>query len=152
MKKPNLLPQFLYLRKIVYILLFLSVLNTPLVAQTDGIKISGTVTDTKKEPLIGVSILLKGTNKGTLTDINGKYSITVPNGQATLQFFYTGFNREETTVNKKTTINVIMTEAIKELNEIIIVGYGANEKTRCNRSYRFDIGKNHRRTKRYFYS
>lgn len=129
MKKPNLLPPpFHYILKIAYICLFLSVLNIPLMAQSNGIKISGTITDTQKEPLIGVSILLKGTNKGTLTDINGKYTITVPDQHAVLQFFYTGFNREEITVNKKTTINLIMTEAIKELDEVVVVGYGAMKK------------------------
>ena len=129
MKKPNLLPPpFHYFLKTAYICFFLSVLNIPLLAQSEGIKISGTVTDTQKEPLIGVSILLKGTNKGTLTDINGKYTITVPDQHAVLQFFYTGFNREEITVNKKTTINLIMTEAIKELDEVVVVGYGAMKK------------------------
>jgi len=86
--------------------------------------ISGTVTDTEGEPLIGASILVEGTSTGTVTDIDGQYSISVPEGANTLIFSYTGFQRQEIEIGASNTIDVEMEEDVIGLADVVVVGYG----------------------------
>ena len=74
-------------KKISWILLFLGI-NTCLFSQ---MKISGIVTDKNNDPLIGVNIRIKGTSTGTITDVDGKYSIQAPDSKSVLVFSYIGF-------------------------------------------------------------
>ena len=93
-------------------------------AQTKTVK--GKVTDGSQEPLIGVSVTIKGTNNtGVITDVNGNYSITVPNDKAVLVFNYIGFCETEQGVAKKTTVNVEMKEDNIGLDEVVVIGYGS---------------------------
>ncbi len=86
--------------------------------------ISGVVTSqVDGEELLGVSIMIKGTNTGTITDLNGKFSIKASKGQ-TLVFTYMGYVKEEVIINSQT-INVAMREDTKMLDEVVVVGYGA---------------------------
>ena len=96
--------------------LFVSVLG---VAQTT---VSGTVLDSDGEALIGANVLEKGTSNGTVTDIDGTYSITVADG-ATLVFTFTGFADQEIAVAGQSTIDVTLA-AGKFLNEVVVTGYG----------------------------
>ena len=96
--------------------LFVSVLG---VAQTT---VSGTVLDSDGEALIGANVLEKGTSNGTVTDIDGTYSITVADG-ATLVFTFTGFADQEIGVAGQSTIDVTLA-AGKFLNEVVVTGYG----------------------------
>ncbi len=92
-------------------------------AQTKTIK--GTVTDGSQEPLIGVSVTIKGTrNTGVITDVNGNYSITVPNNKAVLVFNYIGFCEMQQDVGGKSTLNVQLKEDNIGLNEVVVIGYG----------------------------
>ena len=96
-------------------------------AQTSGNKISGTVTsDVDDEPLIGVTIKIKGTTQGTVTDVNGGYSIIAKTGE-TLVFTYIGYISQEMTVNSAR-INVSLKEDIQALDELVVVGYGVQKK------------------------
>ena len=92
----------------------------------NNVKVSGTVIDDKGEALIGVSIVVKGlATAGTITDVDGKYSITAPATDAVLQFSYIGYITQEVLVNSKTEINVTLLEDAKALDEVVVVGYGS---------------------------
>ena len=97
-------------------------------AQT--LKVSGTVTDPKGEPLIGVTVKALNSGKtsaGTVTDIDGKYSLSVPSS-ASLVFSYIGYENATQAVNGRSTINVTMQEKSDELNEVVVIGYGTMDK------------------------
>lgn len=92
--------------------------------------ITGTVTDDKGEGLPGVSVLLKGTQRGTTTDPAGKYRLGIPDGSsgAILVFSYVGFLSEEVAVGNQSVINVTLKPDTKSLNEVVVVGYGTQSK------------------------
>lgn len=93
-------------------------------------KVSGKVTDLKTgEELIGVAVMVKGTTKGTVTDFSGNYSIDVPaTGSETLVFSYIGYVPVEEPVKGRSSINVQLSTSDKELNEVVVVGYGTQKK------------------------
>ncbi len=93
------------------------------------IKISGKVADESGLTLPGVSILLKGTNRGTTTDGNGSYQISVPDNNAVLVFSYVGYLPQEIAVGNRTTIDVTLGTDTKALSEVVVVGYGTQKRT-----------------------
>ncbi len=109
------------------IMLALVSLSTMLAQRT----ISGTVTDEKGEPLIGVSIFARGTSVGTVTDIDGTYSLTVPEGVNTLVFSYTGFRTEEVPLGASNVIDVKMREAVEQLTEVVVTGLGIRKEKKA---------------------
>lgn len=88
------------------------------------IRVSGQVKDDKGEPLPGVTVHVKGTSAGTLTDPEGKFSIAVENRNAVLEFTYLGFTREERPVGESTTLAITLKPSQEGLNEVVVVGYG----------------------------
>lgn len=93
-------------------------------APTVLIQITGTVTSVEDgQPLVGVSVLVKGTSVGTTTDINGKYAINANEGDV-LQFRYVGYQLQEITVGAQTVIDVVLQPSVSQLNEVVVVGYG----------------------------
>ena len=86
-------------------------------------KVTGTIVDSNGEPLIGVSIVVKGTTSGTITDIDGNYTLTVPE-DATLQFSYVGFRNEEMSVSGQDALNLTMVEDTKLLDEVVVTALG----------------------------
>ncbi|CAN5506864.1 TonB-dependent receptor [soil metagenome] len=92
------------------------------------IPVQGTVTDDKGEGLPGVSIVIKGSQKGTTSDAEGKYKIDVPNVSAILIFSYVGYLPQEATVGTRTTVDVTLKADDKTLDEIVVVGYGTVKK------------------------
>jgi TonB-linked SusC/RagA family outer membrane protein len=93
-----------------------------------AIDIQGTVTDARG-PLPGVNVKLKGTTTGTSTDVNGKYKLTVPDGNGTLVFSFIGYNSQEVAINNRQNIDVVMVEQAKDLNEVVVIGYGTARKS-----------------------
>ncbi len=92
------------------------------------ITVNGIVTDkTNGESMIGVSVVQKGTSKGTITDVDGKYSITVPNN-GTLVYSYLGMATQEVTIQGKTQIDVEMSPDAMMLDEVVAIGYGTVKK------------------------
>jgi TonB-linked SusC/RagA family outer membrane protein len=91
--------------------------------------VNGKITNSKGDPLVGVSITIKGTNIGTSTDERGSYSITVPEN-GTLVFSYTGFIAQEVAVNNQTIINVKLQEETTALNEIVVTAFGVRKMKR----------------------
>ncbi len=101
----------------------------PAVAQQQGITIKGHVSDENNEPLIGVSVTLIGHQSiGTTTNVNGDYSIVVPDTKAVLRFSYLGYTTEERAVQNQKTLNIQMKEATGDLDEVVVVGYGVQKK------------------------
>ena len=100
-----------------------------------AILISGKVTELDSdEGLPGVSILIKGTSRGTVTDINGNYQIDVPSGESILVFSSVGFLSEEIVVGDRTEINVALMPDVLALNEIVVVGYGTQKRSEVTSS------------------
>ena len=89
--------------------------------------VTGQVTDVQGEPLIGVSVLQTGTAIGTITDFDGFYNIDVPS-DAELQFSYMGYVTVTEKINNRTTINVVLKEDTRTLDEVVVVGYGTQRK------------------------
>ena len=94
-----------------------------------GIQVSGTVTDTTGEPILGVSISIKGTGIGTVTDVDGNYSITSPDSDAVLVFSYLGYITQERKIDNQRNINVTMTEDMLALDEVVVTGYTSQKKS-----------------------
>src|SRR5689334_21314553 len=86
--------------------------------------VTGKVTDSSDgSPLPGVSILVKGTNNGTTSDVNGTYSISV-DADATLVFSFIGFESQETIVGERTAIEITLAASASQLQEVVVIGYG----------------------------
>ncbi|MDX9882222.1 MAG: TonB-dependent receptor [Prolixibacteraceae bacterium] len=90
--------------------------------------VSGKVTDQGKQPLPGVTVIVKGTTNGTITDTNGNFSLTNVPGDATLVFSFVGMRVQEFSVAGKTTVNVTMQEETIGIDEVVAVGYGTQRK------------------------
>src|SRR5574344_2437157 len=89
-------------------------------------QVTGMVKSTNQEPLIGVSVMVKGTSRGTVTDMDGKYVINASNGE-TLVFSYIGYVKQELIVKGKV-LNATMKEDSEILNEVVVIGYGVQKK------------------------
>jgi len=92
-----------------------------------NIEVKGTVTDNQNQTMSGVSVIVQGTTRGTVTDSEGKYSIQVP-GNGTLLFSFLGYKPQELLVNNRTVINVRMEESIVSMAEFVVVGYGTQRR------------------------
>ncbi len=92
-------------------------------------EIKGRVTDASGAPLPGVTVTIKGTSKGTLTDPNGNYSLVVAESNAVLVFRQVGYTPVERTVGSQTVINVSLEEDVQALEEVVVVGYGTVRKS-----------------------
>ena len=110
--------------KMLAIALFMS---TIAMAQGGGNSVSGVVTDASQLPMVGVSVTVDGTDDGTITGINGEYTINVPkNGSLTFSFI--GYKSQTVAVGTRTTVNVQMAEDNTTLDEVVVVGYGTQKK------------------------
>jgi len=91
--------------------------------------ISGTVTDFKSgQAMVGVTIIIEGTSTGTISDVNGRYTINVPDDNARLVFSYIGYESQVIRLVGRTTVDVTMNEDVKTLDELVVVGYGIQKK------------------------
>ena len=90
-------------------------------------KITGTITDPMGSPIIGANIIVKGSTQGTITDLDGKYSIEV-GGNSILQISYIGYNTLEIPVTNQTKLNIKLQEDTQKLDEVVVVGYGTQTK------------------------
>ncbi|MDL2244602.1 TonB-dependent receptor [Parabacteroides sp. PFB2-10] len=97
--------------------------------EQDRITVTGHVVSDSDEPLIGVNILEKGTSNGTITDIDGNFTLDVANPEAVLVFSYIGFITEEVALNGKTQLSVVMEEDVAKIGEVIVVAYGTQKKS-----------------------
>ena len=108
------------------LLALMAVASTVVFAQG---KLTGTVVDATGEPVIGASVIVKGTSNGTVTDLDGNYTVqNVPEG-ATLVFSYVGYRTQNIAVAGKSQINVTLEEDKQMLDEVVVVGYGVQRKS-----------------------
>ena len=126
MKKKTLLPlEKASWLKSLFLLVCLVLSGTTVFAQEKTV--TGVVTDSFNEPLIGASIVVQGTTNGVITDLDGKYSIKVTPGD-TLQFSYVGMEKQSIKVGNQSIINVQLKDDSQMLAETVVIGYGSAKK------------------------
>jgi TonB-linked SusC/RagA family outer membrane protein len=94
-----------------------------------AVTVSGKVMDENSSPLVGVSILEKGTTNGTTSDASGQYKLTVADEKAVLVFSFIGYNAEEVVLGSRTQLDVTMVPDISALSEVVVIGYGTAKKS-----------------------
>lgn len=103
----------------------LTLLSTfSLVLTAQNVTLRGTVTDTKGEPLVGVTVQVQGTTLGTVTDVEGNFTLLNVPPNATLEITYVGMRPQVIALNGRTTLQVVMEEDTELLEEVVVVGYG----------------------------
>lgn len=108
-----------------------SMVNLPAITYsflTYDVTVSGRVTDDEGLPLPGVNVIIKGTTIGTTTDVDGRYTIDVAGENATLVFSFIGFTTQEVVVGNQTTIDISLVSDLVSLEEVVVVGYGTEQK------------------------
>lgn len=92
------------------------------------LQITGIVKDNNGEPMIGVTVMVKGAGTGAITDIDGKYSVSVPGNKSVLTFSFVGYTAKEVTVGNQRNINVILSEDSKMIDEVVVIGFQSQKK------------------------
>jgi len=100
--------------------------NAVTVTQQHNVKASGIVTDEAGEPLVGVSVLVKGTTLGSITDLKGRFSLDVPEG-STFEISYIGY-KTQIVKAERTPMNIVLKEDTQKLDEVVVVGFGTQKK------------------------
>lgn len=116
--------KFVFLKAFFVMFAFISTMS--IFGQT--INVRGTISDTEGQSLIGVNVIEENTTNGTVTDVSGNYSLEVSSPDAHIVFSYIGYETQRVLVGNKSTIDVIMDEDTKSLDELIVVGYGTQYK------------------------
>jgi len=124
-KRTNLKSCFKGWQRLLFLVL-LTVCSTIVMAQE---KVSGTVVDATGESVIGASVLVKGTSNGTITDMNGNFTIHNVPKNGTLVISYVGYRTQNIAVSGKTNINVTLEDDKQLLDEVVVVGYGVQRKS-----------------------
>ena len=110
-------------RRVFFVFVFMLLLCANGIAQT----VSGKIADEKGEPLVGVSVVVKGTTTGGISDFDGKYTVAAPK-DGILVFSFVGFTSKEEAINGRSTIDLRLETDAKALNEVVVVGYGTQRK------------------------
>ena len=118
------------MRKSILLFVLFSLMNIPLLLFAQGgYRVTGRILSAEdNQPLIGVSVLEKGTSNGVITDIDGNYSITVTKSPATLQFSYIGMRPVDRQVTASTRIDLSMESDAQQVDEVVVVAYGVRKK------------------------
>lgn len=111
--------------KLIIIVSILTLTTGYISAQT----VNGVVVDKKGEPVIGATILEKGTSNGTITNYNGEFSLVLKTKNSAVIVSYIGYNKQEISTSGKSTLKVTLTEDTQNLDEVVVVGYGVQKKT-----------------------
>ena len=119
--------KFLFLFLIFSLLLFIPFAQNKVNAQTKTI-VTGVVKDQAGLPMIGVNVVEKGSTNGSITDLDGKYSIQVNKPTSTITFSFIGYLSQEVSTGGKSIVNVVLIEDTKALDEVVVVGYGTAKK------------------------
>ena len=118
------------MRKSILLFVLFTLTSIPLLLFAQGgYQVTGHIISAEdNQPMIGVSVLEKGTTNGVITDINGNYSITVTKSPATLQFSYVGMKTIDKQVTASTRINLTMENDAQMVEEVVVVAYGVRKK------------------------
>ena len=117
-----------YFKERIMLLILLFAFMTPFGALAQTIQLTGLVTDAANEPIIGASVVEKGTTNGVITDFDGNFALSV-SPKATIIISYVGYATQEVPVNGKTNIRVTLKEDTEMLDEVVVVGYGTMKKS-----------------------
>lgn len=117
--------KLLFMKQLKTIFLFMVMMICAMSAVAQN-RITGTITDSKGEPIIGASVMVKGTASGTITDIDGKFTLNASGG--TLVISYLGYQKQEVPIGGKTSFNITLKENSELLDEVVVVGYGVQKK------------------------
>ena len=116
------------MKRLLSFLLFIFILfQQALIAQQ--IQVTGTVTGGDGLGIPGVNVTIKGTTVGAITDLDGKYQITVPDSNSVLVFSFVGLKTEEVSLEGQTTVNLSLVEDVTALEEVVVIGYGTVRKS-----------------------
>jgi TonB-dependent starch-binding outer membrane protein SusC len=116
------------MKRVLLMLALIALTSMSVFAQSRTI--TGKVTSADEpEGIPGVNVLVKGTTVGTVTDLNGNYRITLPDGGNTLVFSFIGYLKKEVAVGNTNSVNVSLDTDIKNLSEVVVVGYGTQERS-----------------------
>lgn len=116
-----------HLFRLITVMLFFVICTGSLFAQERTI--TGSVVDKDGNPLPGVSIVIKGTTSGIITDINGKYTLKISDNTTVLHINYVGYVDQDITVGDQNEIKVILEESIREIDQVVVIGYGTQKKS-----------------------
>ena len=116
-----------YFKGMMLLVLFIALLS-PMSVWAQSIQLTGTVTDASNEPIIGASVVEKGTTNGVITDFEGNFTINV-SAKATIVISYVGFQTQEIALNGRNHIKTILKEDTEVLDEVVVVGYGTMKKS-----------------------
>src|SRR6202007_493705 len=94
-----------------------------------SITITGKVIDSQGQPVPGATVAEKGTTNGTLTDANGAFKLNVAGPNSVLAVSFVGYKREEVTVSSNTSFTITLTDDVRSMNEVVVVGYGVQKKS-----------------------
>ena len=118
--------RFLFIRSLIVLTIFL--LSGNIHAQQN--KVTGKVVDAKTNtPLPGVNVTIEGTTTGTVTDLDGSYSLVVADPNSTLLFSFVGYTTESEALGGRTLVNVSLTVDITKLDEVVVIGYGTQKRS-----------------------
>ncbi|HPN70010.1 MAG TPA: TonB-dependent receptor plug domain-containing protein, partial [Saprospiraceae bacterium] len=120
----HLKPPFLFRCKLIGVFLAFFLPISGIFAQ-----VSGTVTTSDGDPMIGVTVLVKNSSNGTVTDIDGKYSIGNAAASDVLIFSFIGYTTVEEAIGGRSSINIVLAEDAEALEEVVVVGYGTQKRT-----------------------
>ncbi len=110
-------------------LIFICFLFASIGAYAQSLRVQGTIISADdQQPLIGASVIVKGTGNGTITDFDGNYSLDVNSGDAVLQFSYVGYETVEERVGNRTTINLSLVQQVNTFEEIVVLGYSSQKR------------------------
>lgn len=110
------------------VLLMMLFISIPSLFAQSRVTISGTVVDENNLPMMGVGVIQKGTTTGVATDLDGKYSLTVPSG-VTIVFSSVGYVDQEFVATKNETVDVVLVPDTEMIEETVVVGYGVQRKS-----------------------
>jgi TonB-linked SusC/RagA family outer membrane protein len=127
MKLPKTFQKSLLSRFAVFLLAGI-ILFSPFTLSAQQRSLSGTVTGTDKEPLPGATVSIKGTTSGTSTGLDGKYVLSVPANATTMVFSFVGMQPQEISIGTGAVYDVVMSEGIQVIEEVVIIGYGTQKK------------------------
>lgn len=106
-------------------LLFVVGILFAMAASAQQLTVKGTVKDAAGEPIIGANVMMKGTTNGTITDLDGRYSVSGVTSSSVLTFSFIGYRNQDVPVKSQREINVVLVEDAQALDEVVVVGYGS---------------------------
>lgn len=120
-----------YLKQgVLTIMIVFGIALSAAMAQDTPLRVSGVITDYNSgEPLPGATVTVEGTVQGTITDVDGKYSLEVPSSSSVLVVSFVGYLTEKETVNGRSVLNVAIVQDITQLDELVVVGYGVQKRS-----------------------